>query len=393
MKKINTLFALALMASMPLMAQTWNVTGNSTIKGQFLGTPNASDLDIRTGNLSRIIVSSTGSITMPGMSGANNRLLQASSTGLLSPFAMSTAANVLCGDGIWRPLNTISSAQWISSGTHLYSGNTGSVGVGVNPASLANPSKLNLQGDVDNTTFYSYSNHTADLKINSIIRTNRDGAIALAIQSDKLVTDLPTGITHRWMPLTIFGNGKMQFSTISAVGAGTGKGNPIEIFCVKGVVNPISNYNYNGGIGAPSNFSLFEDGGVTINSNNYQLPLGYYFAVGGKVICEELVVKLRATWPDYVFSNTYKLKDLNELETYIAENKHLPNIPSAQEVADKGFETGDIIKRQMEKIEELSLYLIQQNKLIAAQQKQLDMQSQQAKVQEKRLELLEVKMK
>jgi hypothetical protein len=195
------------------------------------------------------------------------------------------------------------------------------------------------------------------------------------------------------MPLTISGTGKMQFSTVSATGAGSGKGNPSEIFCVKAVVNPISNYNYNGGVGYPSSFSLFEDGSVTINSNNYQLPLGYFLAVKGKVICEELVVKLRANWPDYVFNSDYKLKDLAELESYITHNKHLPNIPSAQEVADKGFETGEIIKLQMEKIEELSLYLIQQNKLIAEQQKQIEKQATKALEQEKRLQALETKMK
>jgi hypothetical protein len=393
MKKTNTLFALALLASMPLVSQTWGTAGNTVVTGEYIGSKNAANLEIKTAGTSRIIIGPTGNINFPGFTGSGTRLVQTSPAGLLSPFTMSTAANVLCGDGAWRPLNTISSTQWTSSGTHLYSGNTGSVGIGVNPSTLTDPAKLSVIGDLDKTTVYSYSNHSADLKINSIIRTNRDGAIALAIQSDKIVTDLPTGITHRWMPLTILGNGKMQFSTISAVGAGTGKGNPKEIFCVKGVVNPISNYNYNGGIGAPSNFSLFEDGGVTINSNNYQLPLGYYFAVGGKVVCEELVVKLRANWPDYVFGDTYKLKDLNELETFIIANKHLPNIPSAQEVADNGFETGDIIKRQMEKIEELSLYLIQQNKLIAEQQKQLDLQAKQAKDQAKRLEVLEAKMK
>ncbi|MEO6541495.1 MAG: hypothetical protein ABIN74_10905 [Ferruginibacter sp.] len=112
-------------------------------------------------------------------------------------------------------------------------------------------------------------------------------------------------------------------------------------------------------------------GKVIINTNKMQistsvnLPDGYRLGVGGKILCEELKVKLQsAGWPDYVFDNRYKLPALNEVEKFIQINKHLPNIPSAAEVEKDGIEVGNMQKRMMEKIEELTLYIIQQQKEI-----------------------------
>ncbi len=393
MKKTNTLLLAALLASTPVVAQTWNTTGNGVTSGQFIGAINAANLDIRTANASRMVITSTGNVTISNLAGTGNRLLQATSVGTLSPLAMSTAANVLCGDGAWRPLNGIAGSQWTSAGTHLFSANTGSVGIGVNPSSLTDPAKLSVIGDLDKTASYSYSNHSIDRKINSIIKVNRENAVALAIQNTTpLSLQFAPNVTQR-IPFAIFGDGRVQIST----GLHTGNNANNLIFSVEPyVAEPIVNQDVSNGKGDPTHFfGIFTDGTVQIGPGFNASPRtkGFRLAVGGKIICEELVVKLHATWPDYVFSNTYKLKDLNELENYIAENKHLPNIPSAQEVADKGFETGDIIKRQMEKIEELSLYLIQQNKLIASQQKQLELQNKKATEQEKRLEVLEAKMK
>jgi hypothetical protein len=89
---------------------------------------------------------------------------------------------------------------------------------------------------------------------------------------------------------------------------------------------------------------------------------GYKLSVNGKVICEELKVELDQSWPDYVFESDYPLRSIQELETSIIENGHLPGIPSAEEVEENGLEVGDMQKRMMEKIEELSLYIIQLDK-------------------------------
>jgi hypothetical protein len=67
-------------------------------------------------------------------------------------------------------------------------------------------------------------------------------------------------------------------------------------------------------------------------------------------------------WPDFVFKNTYSIMPLTEVENYINANKHLPNIPSAAEIENNGLSIGKMQNLHMQKIEELTLYAIEQNK-------------------------------
>ncbi|KGO88240.1 hypothetical protein Q765_04185 [Flavobacterium rivuli WB 3.3-2 = DSM 21788] len=92
----------------------------------------------------------------------------------------------------------------------------------------------------------------------------------------------------------------------------------------------------------------------------------YRFFVKGGILAEEVRVRLQSGWADYVFANNYKLLSLKDTEKYIAANGHLPNMPSAAQVEDQGIEMGNIVKLQQEKIEELTLHLIEQNKQIEA---------------------------
>ncbi|MBA4851216.1 hypothetical protein [Emticicia sp. BO119] len=91
------------------------------------------------------------------------------------------------------------------------------------------------------------------------------------------------------------------------------------------------------------------------------IPAGYKMSVDGKVLCTELEV-LVTPWPDYVFKPDYRLKPLHEVEHFIQTNGHLPNIPKAEEIENKSLAVGNMSKLQMEKIEELTLYLIEINK-------------------------------
>lgn len=93
---------------------------------------------------------------------------------------------------------------------------------------------------------------------------------------------------------------------------------------------------------------------------------GYALSVNGRIICTELRVQLTASWPDYVFADNYKLRGLYDVADYIKTNKHLPGIPSAAEIEKDGISVGDMQKRMMEKIEELTLYIIHQQKEIDA---------------------------
>ncbi|PRY48108.1 hypothetical protein B0I27_11642 [Arcticibacter pallidicorallinus] len=86
---------------------------------------------------------------------------------------------------------------------------------------------------------------------------------------------------------------------------------------------------------------------------------GYKLAVPGSVIAESVKVKLQNTWPDYVFDCGHQLLPLSELETYVSKNKHLPDVPSADQVAKDGIDLADMNGTLLKKIEELTLYIIQ----------------------------------
>ncbi len=98
--------------------------------------------------------------------------------------------------------------------------------------------------------------------------------------------------------------------------------------------------------------------GLAINTTS--IPEGYSLAVKGKIITTEITVKAEddPIWPDYVFKDNYQLKKLNELENFIEKNKHLPDIPTREEVAKNGFNLGEMQSKLLQKIEELTLYII-----------------------------------
>ena len=109
--------------------------------------------------------------------------------------------------------------------------------------------------------------------------------------------------------------------------------------------------------------NILTDANIGIGTSNFTDGADTYrLSVKGKVRAEE--IKVYNTWADYVFSPAYKLPSLKQVENYIAQNGHLPNVPSAKEITEKGLPLGEMAKIQQEKIEELTLYLIQQNKEI-----------------------------
>lgn len=113
-------------------------------------------------------------------------------------------------------------------------------------------------------------------------------------------------------------------------------------------------------------------GSGNLDGENLTNGAGYKLRVFGKVIAEEVRVQLKNAWPDYVFENGYKKLSLSELEKYVIENKHLPNIPSAKEIEKDGHQLGDVQIKMLEKIEELSLYIIDQNKAIEELKKRIN---------------------
>lgn len=118
------------------------------------------------------------------------------------------------------------------------------------------------------------------------------------------------------------------------------------------------------GLPAGSDVLIITNDPNNINSTNTNFKV----KSDGIVYTRELNVQL-TNFPDYVFNKNYKLMNIVNLERYISVNKHLPNVPSASEIEKNGANIGALCKIQMEKIEELTLYVIELNKLISEQNK------------------------
>ncbi len=165
---------------------------------------------------------------------------------------------------------------------------------------------------------------------------------------------------------TVLYNGRLQFKGQLAGGNAQG----IEFTDMAGI--SVKNFI---GVFDDNNIGFFGFGGVgwgmmwdgsdgTLRLGTTQKATGYMLNVGGKIMAEEVRVQLRASWPDYVFGKDYKLQSLAEVEDYIAVNSHLPNVPAAAEIAKSGIALGEMQTKMMEKIEELTLYIIDLQKQV-----------------------------
>ena len=108
-------------------------------------------------------------------------------------------------------------------------------------------------------------------------------------------------------------------------------------------------------------FSVSDNGNVGIGIANPKSLL----SVNGKIAAKEVKVTINPTeWSDFVFKEDYKLRNLSEVEKFIKKNNHLPEIPSEKEVYKDGIELGAMQAKLLQKIEELTLYTIEQQKTI-----------------------------
>ena len=112
----------------------------------------------------------------------------------------------------------------------------------------------------------------------------------------------------------------------------------------------------NNTVGAGFKMIINQDGNVGIGT---ETPNGYKLAVNGTIRAKE--IKVETNWADFVFKDDYQLMKLSDLEDFIEGNGHLPEIPTEKEVEENGISLGEMNSKLLQKIEELTLYIIDQN--------------------------------
>lgn len=111
-----------------------------------------------------------------------------------------------------------------------------------------------------------------------------------------------------------------------------------------------------------------KEGKIGIKTMNPDMEL----TVKGRIHAEEVKIDLDVPAPDYVFKENYKLRSIEELENFIKQNSHLPEIPSAKEFKQNGVMQAEMDMNLLKKIEELTLYTIQQEKQLDKQSKEIE---------------------
>jgi hypothetical protein len=217
---------------------------------------------------------------------------------------------------------------------------------------LGRPFWVNIE--VENTTISAFNNGSAsELILQPNGKTRLGGNSDLGNTKFHISEGVDAGLgdnTSGYMMIGLSNSGNVVFDNNEIMARNNGTGS--DLFLQHDGGNLILCGTEQGSVGI----------GVTSGAS---IPAGYMLAVDGKIISEELKVQMSGSWPDYVFARDYNLRPLTELRKYIAANKHLPGIPPAAEVEKNGIEVGDMQKRMMEKIEELTLYILQLEKDVA----------------------------
>lgn len=234
---------------------------------------------------------------------------------------------------------------------------------------------IGYQALMSSTTTYG----SLAIGTNSLALANGQGNTGVGYQTGSDITN-GTGNTF----LGFFTGSKITGSNNTVIGSSmstepsgiiTGSGNTILGGNIRGLSPTLTNHIILAD--GSGNIRLIADntGNIGIGTGSPDMKL----TVAGTIHSTEVKVDTSIPTPDYVFDSGYELTSLNEVKKYIDKNHHLPEIPSAAQVAKEGINLGEMNTRLLKKVEELTLYLIESNKelktqkaMIMRQQKQIN---------------------
>lgn len=177
--------------------------------------------------------------------------------------------------------------------------------------------------------------------------------------SSSAVTTVQIGTTSSTGNPNLIFKGSLGYWKVSKSVSAGGSSAPSSLdftynTAVYGGDHPIMSMYYNGS----------GTGCVVIGTNTTSILGGCVLGVEGKIGARELIISNTSPFPDYVFKTGYKLRSLPELEAYIKLHSHLPGVPTAEEIKKNGLEVGSMTTTLLQKVEELTLQMIEMNKKI-----------------------------
>lgn len=222
----------------------------------------------------------------------------------------------------------LSIAQWTTASPNIYNSNTGFVGIG---STNTPTSVLDVRRDQTTTTFAKIRN------LSSV-----SGASA--------GYELSCNNANSYLRSVIYYNGATSFYQWSL-------GSHANVALFDG-----NEFVWRNPSGTTTYMKITSGGGVGIGTATTG---SFKLAVEGTIGTRAIKVTSTTPFPDYVFNPDYPLLSLRDVENYISRYRHLPGVPSAETVQNEGgFELGEMNRKLLEKVEELTLYIIQMNKKI-----------------------------
>ena len=256
-----------------------------------------------------------------------------------------------------------------SGSNNVFIGNqAGRKNLGSNSVFLGNNAGYNETGSnrlyIDNSNTASpliYGEFDNDLlKVNGNLQVTSDLNVTGNFTNFSFLSATnPVGITQD----QVGGASTMEFTTQDA------SDNQATRLLLRGDNDAADIEFYRGARGSETLSMMIEgtNGVVAIGTTNYDASSTnptYKLYVASGIRTEAVQIDAETNWPDYVFARNYQLNSLKEVEAFIQKNSHLPNVPSAKEVNEKGINVVEMDAALLRKIEELTLYTIQQNKQI-----------------------------
>ena len=374
MKKLLVLFAVEMCLSFT-QAQSWDLTGNMSGQQSFLGTLNMSPLRFKVNMYQRMIISPYNGFVGIGVNEPKNPLhVHADDRrGRYSEFNYEDPPkpelkpgeqeNDLCNRGSSGGTNSPENSEIMDTTRD----NSSYSAIQITNCKTGKEATDGLLLSMENQTGYlrqlEPANFNISMKGQDVITVTPDGRVGIGINpafkfdvvgranfsgNVSIGGQLQLGSTHLIYSYSS-GDGVIDFGN-------AGQGN--LFFRSLPVGGNINNFNHL--------MILTYDGRLGINTYD---PGNYKLAVNGDVRAKSITVE--TGWSDFVFDTDYKLLSLFELERFIKQNKHLPEIPSEEEVRENGIDLGEMQSKLLLKIEELTIYTIEQQKLIEELQKRL----------------------